>query len=82
MIVDKVEIVSQPVYFLVTQPVRFPLIRSPDPIDVQYQRSESDGEISITGGSHRSDGKMFTVGEMLVNWGNIILLCTDYNSYL
>ena len=57
MIVDKVEIVSQPVYFLVTQPVRFPLIRSPDPIDVQYQRSESDGEISITGGSHRSDGK-------------------------
>ena len=26
-------------------------------IDVQYQRSESDGEISITGDSDRSDGK-------------------------
>ena len=26
-------------------------------IDVQYQRSESDGEISITCGSDRSDGK-------------------------
>ena len=26
-------------------------------VDVQYQRSESDGEISITGGSDRSDGK-------------------------
>ena len=28
-------------------------------IDVQYQRSESDGQISVTGGSDRSDGKNF-----------------------
>ena len=32
-------------------------LRVKNRIDVQYQRSESDGEISITGGSDRSDGK-------------------------
>ena len=33
------------------------------PINVQYWQSESDGEISLTGGSNRSDGKRCLLSE-------------------
>ena len=43
----------------------------PNAIDVQYRQSESDGEISLTGGSDRSDGKRCLPSEKCLSSGEL-----------